>query len=435
MTTLPPGPDAPAVVQTVRLSRDPIGTLAAARRRYGDVFTLRLTRVGPLVVVAAPDAVGPLLEADPAGAAAGTARRRLLAVLPPASVLGADGAEHRTARARLAPAFAVPRLERLTARFAAVAGAHAARWPVGRPFALLPRVRALALDVFVREVLAVRDRRRADALARAVRRMVWSPVAAPGLWSPDPDAGAPSRAGWALYRLLRRPVAALVREEVAARRRAGAHAAADPHDALSALVDVDDDVVVDEAVGLLIAGHERIGAGLTWMLERLARHPAVAERILQERGTPSQTLRAAILETLASRPAIIDAARRLTAPLAVAGHRLPAGTAVMVGIPAVHGLGTERGLDAFEPDRFGSGAPGCPFVPFGGGERTCLGADLTMIEAAAVVPAVLERLRLAPAGRPERPALRGTALVPHRGGRVVATPRRAHGVDPVGPCR
>src|SRR5215212_4601404 len=53
---LAPGPDEGAIVQTVTLHRDPLGYLRAQQARYGDVFTLRLATVRPLVVVAAPDA-------------------------------------------------------------------------------------------------------------------------------------------------------------------------------------------------------------------------------------------------------------------------------------------------------------------------------------------------------------------------------------------
>jgi hypothetical protein len=40
------------LAQTVALHRDPLGTLRRAQARFGDIFTLRLTTVRPLVVVA-----------------------------------------------------------------------------------------------------------------------------------------------------------------------------------------------------------------------------------------------------------------------------------------------------------------------------------------------------------------------------------------------
>jgi hypothetical protein len=52
--------------------------LRRARARHGDVFTLRLATVRPLVVVARVDEVEALLTADPRAARAGEARGTVL---------------------------------------------------------------------------------------------------------------------------------------------------------------------------------------------------------------------------------------------------------------------------------------------------------------------------------------------------------------------
>jgi cytochrome P450 len=55
------------------------------------------------------------------------------------------------------------------------------------------------------------------------------------------------------------------------------------------------------------------------------------------------------------------------------------------------------------------------FLPFGGGARRCIGEALALAEVAAIVPTVLELVRLRPLWpREERQVLRGTVLVPHR---------------------
>jgi cytochrome P450 len=91
---LPPGPSTGPLAQTIAFQRDPLGVLRAARARYGDVFTMRLATARPVVVVAAPAEVAPLLES----AGAGSARRAILPLASPRSAFGADGAAHAAAR-------------------------------------------------------------------------------------------------------------------------------------------------------------------------------------------------------------------------------------------------------------------------------------------------------------------------------------------------
>src|SRR5690606_28827152 len=54
---LPPGPSLPAAVQTAHWVTRPLPFLDRARKQYGDIFTIRLLGMGPMVMVAAPDAI------------------------------------------------------------------------------------------------------------------------------------------------------------------------------------------------------------------------------------------------------------------------------------------------------------------------------------------------------------------------------------------
>jgi len=155
----------------------------------------------PLVFVTAPGALGSLLEADRAGAA----RRGVLPAASPHSPFGADGAEHRAIRAAMEPAFAAHDPERI----AAIAAEHVARWPAGRPFRALPRMRALATDLFVRLTLRIEDAGRARALVAAIRRMLWTPG--------NPPLAVPDEGGAIVAEVLRlRPSASAALRELTA---------------------------------------------------------------------------------------------------------------------------------------------------------------------------------------------------------------------------
>src|SRR4051795_805915 len=171
----PRGPDANVLTQTVAFHRDPLEFLQRAQEEFGDVFQVRLLTARPTFVVAAPEAVESLLGSDPERAHAGEARRGVLPFASTRSVFGGDAAAHRSARARIAPAFAPEMMEARRGAIAAIAERHAASWPLGRPFRLLSRVRTLCDEVFVRLVLGVRDEGIATQLIAAVGHMLRTP--------------------------------------------------------------------------------------------------------------------------------------------------------------------------------------------------------------------------------------------------------------------
>jgi cytochrome P450 len=394
---LPDGPRAGVLAQTVALHRDPLGTLRRARGRFGDVFTLRLTTVRPLVVVASPDAVEPLLTADPQAARAGEARREMLPMASPRSIFGSDGAQHATARHRIAELFAPEAVARRAEPIVALAAEHVSGWPRGRPLRLLPRLRALVDEIFVRELLGIRERRRGRAVAAAIQRMLWTP-GNPPLTVPGEGDGLLGVAGAALFERRRAPLARLLGEEIDRRRARGD----ERDDVLGCLVGAEPaqqtEAIVDELLALLMAAQEPAAAGLSWLLERVAREPELAGPLVA--GHHART--AVVDETLRARPAAVAALRRLSAPATVAGHDLPPGVTVMLPIVLL-----QRDAGAF--------------LPFGGGGRGCLGEALFRTYVDAIVPVVLRSLRLIPAWpAPERMVLRGTILVPHRGALMVA---------------
>src|SRR3954464_2070668 len=254
-TALPPGPDIPASAQAVLYHRDPLGVLRRARARFGPVFTLSFALKGPLVFVAEPTAIPELLAADPHRAHAGEARRHVLPQASARSPFGADGEAHAAIRARMARAFDPERMAAAEDEIAGLAERHVASWPVGRPFRLLARMRTLAIEIFVRSVLAVRDEQRALALVAAVRHLLWTPGNPPAP-VPGKDDGPPGRIVDALFIARRAPIARLMEEgaprggvrggEIAAPRRPGGERADLLGRVLAAEPDAPADAIVDE---------------------------------------------------------------------------------------------------------------------------------------------------------------------------------------------
>jgi cytochrome P450 family 135 len=412
-SSAPAGPRDPAWSQAIRFHRHPLGVLRRCRESFGSVFELRLAVAGPTVVVAEPEAVEALLAADPGWARAGEARRAVLPMASPHSVLGGDGEVHHSARARLAPLFAPEAIAAHRPEMIEIARRHVSGWPRGRPIQLLSRIRTLVDDVFVRLLLGVEDDRRAEALVDALGTMLRTP-GNPPLSPPGEGKGQLGRLGQRIFETRKQPLERLLVEELEDRRSRGVHG----DDVLGRLLgaELSTERILEEVVTLTMAAQEPPSIALTWTLERLGRHPALAADYLA--AAQDGPLRAAVFrETLRLRPSALAVLRRLSEPFEAGGHLLPAGTSTMVPLPLMHrDPGFFPDPERFRPQRWLEMDAVPPvYLPFGGGGRRCLGEALAEAEAATIVPTVLSEVRIAPLWpREERMVLRGTVLVPHR---------------------
>jgi cytochrome P450 len=178
----------------------------------------------------------------------------------------------------------------------------------------------------------------------------------------------------------------------------------------------------DQLMTLLLAGHDTTATALSWALERLTRTPAVLARaVAAAHAGDDEYLDAVAKETLRIRPVVFDVGRVLTEPIELAGYRLPAGTTVAPGIGLVHADGSVYDdPERFRPERMiGVRLSPSTWLPFGGGNRRCLGANLALTEMRIVLREVLRRVELATTDAPgERRRVSGVIHRPHRGGRI-----------------
>ena len=151
MSALPPGPRMPRALQAVGWTQRPLPWLERASARYGDIFTLRIRHYGDWVMLADPDDVKKVFTA---GRAVGvdTANPLLGPLLGPRSVMLLEEPEHMTRRKLMLPSFHGQAVQADAEMMAEVARQEIARWPVGEPFALWPRMQDITLDVVMRAV-------------------------------------------------------------------------------------------------------------------------------------------------------------------------------------------------------------------------------------------------------------------------------------------
>jgi cytochrome P450 len=105
---------------------------------------------------------------------------------------------------------------------------------------------------------------------------------------------------------------------------------------------------------------------------------------------------------------------------------VPQGQHVFVGIDLVHqDESVYPDAGRFDPDRFlGVRPEASTWLPFGGGERRCVGAAFANFEMAVVLRTLLREFEFRPTSEAdEQWKWRGVAYAPAKGGRAVVTAR------------
>lgn len=426
---LPPGPRRPALLQTLAMTFA-FDRFVTACERYGPVVTLRLLGFGPMVAVTDPTLIKQVFTGDPDVLHSGEANAQLSAVLGHGSVILLDGERHLRRRKLLLPPFHGEAVRAYAGVVAQIAEAEIACWPRDRPFAILPRTRAITLEAILRLVIGVRDEERLAQLRALLPRITGSMagIVLEGIRPGLADGCLGPRLPWVRAR---RRAERVLDDEIAAHR-----AAPEGRDDVLALLiaarDEDGGALSDEELRgelltLLLAGHETTATALAWCFERLVRHPDVLARLRDElAGDDDAYLDAVISETLRSHPVVDSAQRLLTEELELGGHRLPAGTRIAASIWAVQHSAAFEAPERFAPERFLDRRP-APYalIPFGGGVRRCIGASFAEMEMRTVLRTVLSRVDLQPTTAAPEKARRGRGIttVPARGARVVVGER------------
>jgi cytochrome P450 len=176
--------------------------------------------------------------------------------------------------------------------------------------------------------------------------------------------------------------------------------------------------VRDEVVTIFMAGHETTAQALTWTWYLLSLHPAVEAKLHAELRdvlggrTPQyddiaklRYARMVIEESMRLYPPAHTMAREPIAGDEVLGHRIPAGAIVLIAPWLLHrkaSLWPEP--HRFDPERFATEPPRFTYIPFGAGQRICIGAAFALTEAILLLATIAQRYRLKlKAGHPIEP--------------------------------
>ena len=430
--------------QLVRaFTRDSLGFLTAAAREHGDVVQWRLG-TERMALVNHPDDVRDVLVTRGRSFRKGRGLERARLLLGD-GLLTSEGDFHLRQRRLAQPAFHRQRVAAYGASMTALAARAGARWRPGETLDAADEMMRLALAI-VGETLFGADMEGeageiGEALTQALHAFSFAMLPfgellqrATFLPPVRRFNRARARLDATVYRLI-------------AERRAGAGGGDDLLSMLVAARDTEgdgagmtDEQLRDEAMTILLAGHETTANALTWTWYLLSQHPAAEAALHAEladalggRAPGADDLprlpyaRMVLAESMRLFPPAWVIGRRAVEPYAVRGETLPARTVVLVSQYVVHRdprwwPEPER----FRPERWAEDAgdrPRFAYFPFGAGTRVCIGEQFAWMEGVLVLATIAQRwrLRLVP-GHPVAPQPIVT-LRPRWGMKMVAEPR------------
>jgi cytochrome P450 len=330
-------------------------------------------------------------------------------------LLSSEHELHRRQRKLMSPAFSHRRIATYASTMADLTERAQARLPDGATVDVAHEMTRLTLAIVGKTLFDTNVECEADDIGASMT--VANHYISGQLTSVPLPSWLPTRR----RRELRRAVARLddiIYRLIAARRLAGV----DVGDVLSTLVmardedgaGMSDRQIRDEAVTLLLAGHETTANALAWSFHLLGRHQAAYDRLIAESAAVLRG-RSPTMDDLPRLPyalAVLKEAMRLYPPayiigrmatraVAVGDETLRPGDTVFINIYAMHRRADYfADPERFEPDRFSSAAekelPRGAYLPFGGGPRICIGNHFALMEGQLILAALAQRLRFAP---------------------------------------
>jgi cytochrome P450 len=410
----PPGAMDFDLGRTLRMAHDPLPILLSLYERYGPLFAVRILH-HPVVFMLGPEANQYITVTHPENFHWREGSFGDLIPLLGDGLLTIDDGYHDRAREIMMPAFHRRQISAAldVMRFEAEAAMPALR--SGEIVDVYEWMRGLAMRIAMRALLGL-DPDEAGKGAAAAAHF----ERALGFYGIDfhlrllRGPGSP----WSKMVASRNVLDEIVYGEIAQRR-----ARPDPEreDILSLLLSVRDEEgegfsdkeVRDQVMTLMFAGHDTSTSTLTFMMYELARHPDVIARLQEEQdavlGGADPTidqlerempyLSMVFDEVLRLYPPAWIGPRRAVRDFEFGGHSVPMGAYVNYSSWASHRIPEVfPEPEAFVPERFTperkAALPRGGYVPFGGGQRICIGKRFGQTEVKLVATMLLQRLRL-----------------------------------------
>ncbi len=444
----------PNGLQTLSLSQklqwilNPLEFLEACSHQYGDIFTLPINPGSPpTVVISNPVGIQEIFTANFKQLDSGKEAGIKLPLLGEHSLISLGGDRHQRQRKLLMPPFHGERMRTYGELIQEITEQVTSQWKMDETFSIRSSMQAISFEVIIKAVFGLEEGSRYEQLKEVLIEwlnpkrpllqtlMLMFPISQKdlGSWSP-----------WGRFLLLRQQMDELIYAEIRERRSNFDPSRTDILSLMMAARDENGDPMTDvelrdELMTLLVAGHETTATSLAWGFYWIHSYPQVQEKLLQELDglddtlDPSNILKLPYLnavckETLRIYPVAMFAFPRVVkSPLQIENYQFEPGTILSSCIYLTH---HREDLypkpKQFKPERFleRQFSP-YEYLPFGGGNRRCLGYAFAEFEMKLVLANVLSRWQLVLAdSKPVKPIRKGILIAPKDGVKMITRGKR-----------
>jgi cytochrome P450 len=411
----PPGPKGFDLALTRDFMRDPLRLMLSLYEEHGPIFSLRLFHMRDVFML------GPAANHYITVSHADNFHWReggfgdLIPLLGD-GLLTIDDAYHDRARRIMMPAFHRERVEASVQTMVEEAGRALDGWQVGETVDVYDWARNLAMRIAMRALFGLDPddgNTGASAAHHFERALYW--------YSTDPwvrvlrGPGTP----WRRLNESRAVLDEIILREITSRR---GNPDSGRSDILSLLIDSRDEdgsglsdiEIRDQVMTLLFAGHDTSTSTITFMLYELARNPGALAKLCEEQdrvlgGDPPSAehaggaglpyLELVLDETLRLYPPAWIGPRRAMRAFEFEGCEVPARAYLNYSSWASHRIPEVFPQpEAFIPERFErerkAALPKGAYVPFGGGQRICIGKRFGQTEVRIVATMLLQRFAM-----------------------------------------
>ncbi len=402
---------------------------------YGDIFTVHFSGFQPLVMLSNPQAVKDVFALDTKDFDAGRGNNILLPLLGNNSLLLLDGDRHRRERKLLMPPFHGAKVKAYGETICQIAEEICQQWQPQQTIVAGEVMPEITLEVILQTVFGLREGDRYEQLKTlliSLLDLTGSPLSSSliffkwlqqdwGSWSP-----------WGKVVRQKQQIYDLLQAEIDERREQQNFAGDDVLSLMLLARDEDGEPMADmelkdELMTMLVAGHETTAGVLSWTLYWVHKLPDVKAKLMAElealpKGADAMAitslpyLTAVASESLRMYPiAPITSPRILNNTVTINGQTFEPNTLIA---PCIYSIHHREDLypdsKEFRPERFleRQFSPS-EFLPFGGGNRRCIGYALAKLEINLVLATILTNHSLKLAS--------DEAVKPKRRGVVIAT--------------